>query len=62
MRSDSDNFDRLDADVLLYDFSDDALEAAAGVDRGAAQMSFAGGDCTTVPACFKAPEMTKDSN
>jgi hypothetical protein len=46
--------DQTDEETLVYEVSDEALEAAAGA-GAKLRFSFAGGDCTTIPACFTSP-------
>lgn len=49
------DLNQTEEEILTYEVSDEVLEAAAGIAAGAARMSFSGGECTTIPACFTSP-------
>ena len=52
MNNEVSNLDHADDDILIHEISDDALESAGDPGVGRPCFSFAGGDCTTIPACF----------
>jgi hypothetical protein len=52
MNNEVSNLDHADDDILIHEISDDALESAGDPGAGRPCFSFAGGDCTTIPACF----------
>jgi hypothetical protein len=52
MNHEAGNLDHADEETLITEVSDDALEIAGDPGAGRPYFSFAGGDCTTIPACF----------